>query len=165
MAASVIAKKTRVAVVGAVADKGKKPFRFLRRDKPQKTPGNDLRKFRITLVDVAAILLAVGAIVFSSFGAVNAAGEARVIISNGVDEWVYPLDKERSIDIPGPLGITTIHIHDHAVCIEKSPCPNQTCVAAGDISEAGQWLACLPNQVFVRIEGGSDHDSVDSGSW
>lgn len=116
-------------------------------------------------MDVLAILLAVGAIVFSSVGAVSAAGEARVIISNGQDEWVYPLDQDRSVEIPGPLGVTVVHIHDHSVCIEKSPCPNQTCVAAGSVAEPNQWIACLPNQVFVRIEGGTDNGVVDTGSW
>jgi len=158
-------KRIPVAAVGAVADTRKGPFRFLRRETTGKKSKPSGPKFRLTLVDIAAIALAVGAIFLSSLGAVNAAGEPRAIISNGQDEWVYPMNQERSVEIPGPLGVTTVHIHDDSVCIEDSPCPNKTCVAAGAITEPGQWLACLPNQVFVRIEGGSDHDGVDSGSW
>ena len=129
------------------------------RDKP--------RRFRLTLVDTAAILAAVSTVLLSSLGAVDAAGEPRVVISDGQGgEWIYPLDGDREIQVPGPLGSTTVHIHDGSVAIETSPCPNQTCVAAGSIERPGQWVACLPNQVFVRVEGGSDDESgVDTGTW
>jgi len=124
------------------------------------------RRFRLTIVDAAAILAAASAVFLSSLGAVDAAGEPRVVISDGQGgEWIYPLNQDREIEIPGPLGSTTIHIHS-GVAIESSPCPNQTCVAAGSIERPGQWVACLPNQVFVRVEGGSDDESgVDTGTW
>ncbi len=145
-----------------------KPVPPRRRQSGGKSGERDSKKrgpFRVTPVDVVILLVSAAAIALSSLGAVSAAGEARVIVSNGQDEWIYPLDQDRTVAIPGLLGDTVVHIHDKSVCIEKSPCPNQTCVQAGDIREEGQWIACLPNQVFVRIEGGTEHDSVDSGSW
>ena len=118
-------------------------------------------------MDAAAVLAAAAAILLSSLGAVNAAGEPRVVISayEG-QEWIYPLKGDLTLEIPGPLGTTYVHIHDGEVAIESSPCPNQTCVAAGYVRLPGQWVACLPNQVFVRVEGGADEGSgVDSGAW
>ncbi|NLJ45770.1 MAG: NusG domain II-containing protein [Treponema sp.] len=125
------------------------------------------RKLRITLVDAAVVLAALSVVFLSSLGAVDAAGEPRVVIADSTgQEWIYPLDADREIGIRGPLGTTTVHIHDGGVAIESSPCPNQTCVAAGFINQPGQWVACLPNQVFVRVEGGSDDGSgIDSGTW
>jgi hypothetical protein len=125
------------------------------------------KRFRLTILDAAAILVSAGAIFLSSLGAVAAAGKPEAIISDGSkNEWVYPLDVDRHVEVTGPLGITVVHIHSGEVCIESSPCPNKTCVAAGDISKPGQWVACLPNQVFVRIEGGPEHgDEIDAHSW
>ena len=76
-----------------------------------------------------------------------------VHITGESGEWMQPLDKAGDFEVPGALGSTWVHIENGSVHIESSPCPNQTCVAAGDISQANQWLACLPNQVFVSIEG------------
>ncbi len=118
-------------------------------------------------MDAAAILAAAAAVFLSSLGAVDAAGEPRVVITDADgQEWIYPLGDEREVGVRGPLGITTVHVHEGRVAIESSPCPNQTCVAAGAIDRPGQWVACLPNQVFVRVEGGTDDpEGVDSGTW
>lgn len=122
--------------------------------------------FHLTFLDAAAILVSAAAIFFSSRGAVLAAGRPEVVVSDGSNEWVYPLDTDRAVEVSGPLGITIVHIHGGMVRIESSPCPNKTCVAAGDISKPRQWVACLPNQVFVRVEGGSAHDDgIDAGAW
>ena len=118
-------------------------------------------------MDAAVILAAGAAIIFSSLGAVDAAGALRAVITDaGGEEWIYPMDVDREIEVEGPLGVTIVHIHGGGVSIESSPCPNQTCVAAGSIVRSGQWIACLPNQVFVRVEGGADDGSgVDTGTW
>jgi hypothetical protein len=88
------------------------------------------------------------------------------VISDGKDEWLYPLDASRDVEVPGPLGTTVVEIKDGNARVLDSPCPNKTCIAAGEISLNGQWLACLPNRVFVRIEGGpSDGDTVDAGVY
>ena len=89
----------------------------------------------------------------------------RVVVSGKGGEWIYPLDKDGHIEVKGPLGITKVGIAGGAVHIEDSPCPNKTCIAAGSIREPGQWLACLPNAVFVRIEGGKKEGSVDASVY
>ena len=151
--------------MGAVAEKGEALSSGPAN--PNGSPAADSRKLRITFVDLAAILAALSAVFLSSLGAADAAGEPRVVIADSIgEEWIYPLEADREIKIRGPLGITTVHIHDRRVAIESSPCPNQTCVAAGSIDRPGQWVACLPNQVFVRVEGRSDDEAVvDIGTW
>lgn len=134
---------------------------------PPEPPAAKPRKLRLTFLDAAAVLAAASLVFLSSLGAVDAAGEPRAVIAdaNG-QEWIYPLDTDREVQIEGPLGITIVHIHEDGVSIESSPCPNQTCVAAGSIDRPGQWVACLPNQVFVRVEGGADDpEGVDTGTW
>jgi len=83
-----------------------------------------------------------------------------VHITGESGEWMQPLDKTGEFEVPGPLGSTWVHIEGGSVSIESSPCPNQTCVAVGGISQANQWVACLPNEVFVSIEGSAGSEGV-----
>jgi hypothetical protein len=110
--------------------------------------------FKPKILDIAAVLFGLAAVfVVSSLVYSESRGRLMVYVSGESGEWIQPLDKNGDIEVPGPLGSTWVHIEGNHVHIASSPCPNQTCVAAGDIGAANQWLACLPNSVFVHIEG------------
>jgi hypothetical protein len=80
--------------------------------------------------------------------------------------WTYPNDAEALVEVQGAIGVSTAEIHDGSIRIISSPCANQTCVAAGSISRTGQWIACLPNQVFIHVEGKEQSDdSIDGATW
>jgi hypothetical protein len=68
-------------------------------------------------------------------------------------QWIYPLDAETTLRVPGPLGETVVEIKDGAVRVISSPCPEKICIKTGRISKPGQWIACLPNRVFISIRG------------
>jgi len=87
---------------------------------------------------------------------------ASVVVSTGADEWIYPLSDDRDIEVAGLIGATRIHIAGSTVHIEDSPCANKTCIASPPIHRTGEWSACLPNGVFIRIEGSEDDDAVDA---
>jgi hypothetical protein len=91
-------------------------------------------------------------------------GKAQVTIRGQDRAWVFPLNAEETISVPGPLGDTVIRIHGGSAAITASGCNNQTCVAAGHLSQQGQWAACLPNNVFLLIEGKAD-DAPDASAW
>jgi hypothetical protein len=93
---------------------------------------------------------------------------ARVLIQGADRSWVFPADAEERVSVPGPLGDTVVEIRGGRARVFSSPCDNQTCVAAGHIHRQGQWVACLPNQVFVAIEGNREGDQdapVDAAAW
>ncbi len=92
-------------------------------------------------------------------------GTPLAVIDAPGGRWVYPLDRERELSVPGPLGDTIIRIEGGAARIAASPCPNETCVAAGPLSRPGQWSACLPNKVMLRIEGGTGDELVDATAY
>ena len=52
--------------------------------------------------------------------------------------------------------VTIVGIEDGKVYVE-SCCPNGTC-SAGKIEKSGQWIACLPNKVVIRLEGSKDEE-------
>jgi hypothetical protein len=55
--------------------------------------------------------------------------------------------------VPGPLGDTVVVIENGSVRVVSSPCPEKICIKTGRISKPGQWIACLPNKVFISIRG------------
>jgi len=49
---------------------------------------------------------------------------------------------------------------DGGIAFEQSDCPDKICIKAGRLHLAGQYAACLPNRVYVRIL--SDDPSSDA---
>lgn len=93
------------------------------------------------------------------------AGESRaerLVIETPSGKWIYPLTEDRSIVVPGAVGNTTIQIQNNTAFISDSPCPNKTCINAASLKKAGDWNACLPNRVFLHIEGDASANTVDS---
>lgn len=92
----------------------------------------------------------------------NRSGRVHLVIEGPGGSWIYSLDEERTVEIPGLLGNTIVMIQNGNVRIIKSPCPNQTCLASPPLSTKGEWNACLPNQVILRVEGDTQKDDVDA---
>ena len=86
----------------------------------------------------------------------NRGKSARLVIEGPSGRWIYPLDHDARVPITGPLGDTVVEIKDGKGRIKSSPCPNQTCVAAPGISRPGEWNACLPNEVIIRVESAGE---------
>ncbi|MDR2785144.1 MAG: NusG domain II-containing protein [Treponema sp.] len=123
--------------------------------------GFPLKPFDFLVTGIAILLTGYCAFTVYAQGRDN----ERVLVRSSGESWVYPVDAEETIEVPGPLGITVVEIKDMRVHVLSSPCANQTCVAAGHIDSGGQWVACLPNKVFVMVEGTTGDEGVDSGTW
>lgn len=84
----------------------------------------------------------------------------RLIIETPSGKWIYPLSEARTVVVPGAIGNTTVRIENNAAFISDSPCPNKTCVNAAALKKAGDWNACLPNRVFLHIEGDDSEEII-----
>lgn len=73
--------------------------------------------------------------------------------------YLYSLNEDKTIYIPGRLGNTKIKIEKGMVQVIFSPCPNKTCMAKPPICLVGEWIVCLPNEVFLKIEGKDKNDT------
>ena len=122
---------------------------------------------KIKLVDILLILLFLATIIYFSANIFLKSKNTtkQLIIESGQNIWYYQLDKDKEINIEGNLGESTIKIQDGFVSFENSPCPNKLCVLSSAISKNGQWIACLPNGVFVRIEGEDENTELDGISY
>ena len=116
-------------------------------------------------LDIAAIVLSIAVVAGFSIHAYagrGVGGQVTVEASGG--EFIYSLDQDRVVRVAGPLGDTTLVIGGGAAWIEDSPCPDKVCVAMGKISRPGEWIACLPNRVMVRV-GGRGEAAVDGTAF
>ncbi len=89
-----------------------------------------------------------------------------ITTANGT--FLYQLDQARTLSIDGPLGITRVVIEKKSVNVIESPGRRQICVNAKPITRQRQWLACLPNRVFLRIYGNTsrhEENAIDALSF
>ena len=136
-----------------------------RHESVSKYPHSINQRF-LKLCDLIVIALAVALTCFSAWSIyLTPRNTTRVLIEGHGKRWVFPLDAEERIAVPGPLGNTIVRIHDGQAWVESSPCDNQICVAAGRLHKHGEFAACLPNIVFVMIEGRDDLKKPDSVAW
>ncbi len=124
------------------------------------------RQFHVRPLDYLALLLAVLTVVGASIFAYGGNARANeVSVENDEGTFLYPLDQDRLVRVSGPLGETVVEIEDGRVHVHESPCRDKICIAAGWLDTTGQWTACLPNRVFVRVEGGESEDGVDAQTF
>jgi len=117
---------------------------------------------RMTGLDrlIVAVLLLTVLASFFLLGA-RPQGERVLVERAGRLIFTAPLAENRVVDLEGPLGLTRLEIRDGRARILSSPCPTKACIGMGAISRRGEMLACVPNQLLVRIDGeggGADHD-------
>ena len=93
----------------------------------------------------------------------EAGGDAAVLIRAG--DQVYAtlsLAQKRTLDVPGPLGISRIEIDNGRARVASDPGRHQYCVKQGWLTRAGQVAMCLPNQVSLELLGGEKaYDSLN----
>ena len=89
-------------------------------------------------------------------------GDHVVVRAGGKVFAEFNLARDGLIQVPGPLGQTSVEVARHRVRIVRDPGPRQLCVKQGWLSQAGQAALCLPNQVSVEITGASrSYDSLN----
>ncbi len=120
-------------------------------------------------LDFCVIAVFITVIVFSFCRLKSAAAEnLHLLVQTPSEQFIYPLEKDSDFFVQGENGITHIRIKEKAASILDSECPNKTCVTSGEIKKYGEWIACIPNRVVIRIEGktaGSDKNKLDALSF
>ena len=78
----------------------------------------------------------------------------QVVVYVGEEETArYPLNGEITAKLTGREGWTNdLEIRDGKADVVSASCPDKICVRQNPISEIGETIVCLPNQVIVTIE-------------
>ncbi len=104
-------------------------------------------------LDFVIIAIALGLIVLSLFFTFSTREDGESLIVTTPDgDWVYALSDDVTIDSKGTLGNSVIVIDEGKAFFVSSPCDNQLCVHSNPIHSSSQFIACLPNQIFIRVE-------------
>lgn len=110
---------------------------------------------------VLGIGCAVAAALFASLWQGEAAGKLRIRAGDRVFATLS-LDQKRTLEVPGPLGISRIEIDRGRARVAADPGRHQYCVKQGWLTRAGEVAMCLPNQVSLELLGGEKaYDSLN----
>ena len=116
--------------------------------------------------DYAALLLAVAVVgAFSALAAEQYGGRRMVQIEAPAGRFMYDIDDTVESFELGPDVGCELRLGGGYAWVESSDCPFQVCVQMGRISRPGQWIACMPHAVFVRVVGTAEGDGVDAQTW
>ncbi len=111
------------------------------------------KKVRLIII-LSAILAAavIGSFAYST-GLFREGPVMLVIQAKGQDVVCKPLGEipDGTIPVEGVLGTTTLEIKEGKVHVLNSPCKNHICMNTGWISNPGQIIVCLPNEVVIRL--------------
>jgi len=112
-----------------------------------------------------AVAAAGAALVGISFPLAWQAGvaEKAIVRAGGAVFAELELGREQRIEVPGPLGTTTIAVERHRVRVVSDPGPRQYCVRQGWLERPGEIAICAPNQVSVQVKG--SREAYDSLSY
>jgi hypothetical protein len=113
-------------------------------------------KISVRAVDIVMIVFfTIGIAVFSSQIYGQPASNPVVRIESSGSDWLYALDEDATPVIPGKNDPMPVTIRDGEAFVEWCDCcPQRICVSTGSISRTGEWIVCLPNEIFISIEGG-----------
>lgn len=116
-----------------------------------------LGRYRIKILDILilAAALVVTAAAFRIAYKSGGRGHTQLLVQTPDGVYAYDMSKDRIIDAKGALGISRIEIKAGKARFLESPCRNKTCVQCAPVSRQDEWIACLPNKVFIRIEADS----------
>lgn len=115
---------------------------------------------RTTVLDRILVGLLLAGVILSALWITRLPSGARVVVErDGQVVFSAPLSEPRTVSLAGPLGETVVRIADGNARVLSSPCPNKVCMGMGPASRRGELLACVPNHLIVRIEGGHQEES------
>ena len=119
-------------------------------------------RIKLRLLDWFALFFSIVILVFFSFRVYSRGARAdSVHIHGATGEWYYPLNTTETVNVDGPLGITTVQIENGVARVISSPCRDKICITRGALGRGGEWTACLPNGIIVEISAGAK-DEIDA---
>ncbi len=70
--------------------------------------------------------------------------------------------EDRTFSIPQDENVIFRLFRDGSIAFVESDCPDKVCIHAGRLNTAGQFAACLPNGIIVKIVSDEhEEDDVD----
>jgi hypothetical protein len=125
-----------------------------------------MKFFRKTDIIIIAIILIVSLVFYVVYSRAVADRPTRAEIYY-YSELVETIELDKGIDktffIPQNPNVIFHLYADGSICFERSDCPDQVCVHTGRLEMIGEYAACLPNGIILKIvpAGERQDDDID----
>ena len=102
------------------------------------------------------VFLAAAAVFFLGFRLWNRKPPEEVVVYVGDREYArFSIQEERELVIEAENGTNRLIVKDGKADVTEASCPDKICVHQSPISQTGETIVCMPNQVIVTIEQAS----------
>ena len=129
---------------------------FMKRGTMETMEQKERKKYIRDLILVGALLIAalLVLLVIRNRQERETGTDAVVTVRTADGDEVYPLNKDGVFSLNG--GTNTLVIENGEAWVSEANCPDKVCMGMGKISKNGEFIACLPNQVIIVVEGGEE---------
>lgn len=81
-----------------------------------------------------------------------------IIVSDDkvVSEYRIDASYEKIVEVDEDGHLNILEMKDGKIKMISADCPDQICVHSRPISKNGEMIVCLPNKVYVKIEGSDE---------
>ena len=121
-----------------------------------------INKYDIALI-LGIIIINIFMIFYGGSNVVNSGEKKAYVYSHKelIDEYVLSDDYKTEFTVGDKsAGYNTVHIENGEIWIIEASCPDKNCMHQGKISNDGEIIVCLPNQLLIKIveEDGGESD-------
>lgn len=123
-----------------------------------------LKNLDIIIIVSLLILSFVPSIIFSKSLSKNFNSTYVSIKVNGKFYDNIPLSSfkgEKTLTIKSKHGTNDVLVKDNKIKIIKANCKDELCIKQGEISNVGENIICLPNELIIEIKGAEKDSSSD----
>lgn len=119
-----------------------------------------MKKFTVLDIILIIVLMSISA---SAIILMPRSKGTRVVVKiDGETVYTKSFSKEITTKtIESKYGTNTIEIGDGYVRVVSASCPNQLDVKQGSITNVGESIICLPNHLYITIDGEVEKDYPD----
>lgn len=112
-----------------------------------------MKKFRNDIILIIIILILALVFYFVYRGINNSNNLVCKIYQDQELKYEIPLGHEEIIILTTEDGRMVIQIDVDGVYVKESDCPDKICVNQGKITRGGQVITCLPDKIYIKLEG------------
>lgn len=90
------------------------------------------------------------------------AAYASIYVNGELYDEIELTEEEYEIEISSELGYNLLKVSNYGIEMVESDCPDHICIGFGHIHLAHENIVCLPNRIFVEIQGADHSEEVDA---
>ena len=106
---------------------------------------------------LAVVMIFVAAAGFLWYNLTKEAGSYIVVLQNGNEVQRFSLEEDREYRIEKERGAyNLLSIKNGKAYMKSADCPDQICVNHRPISNVGETIVCLPNELVIKVVAGEE---------